>query len=148
MALLIRGGWLLADDPSTVERRDVLVEGDRIAAVAPELASSPDAQVLDAADHLVLPGLVNAHMHGHNNLLKCSGDNWTLEETLNHFFALNGNRTVEDQYLSAASGAVEMLKSGCTATYDLFAAAPVLTDEGVSGPTVTLPARSAMILVP
>jgi len=78
-----------------------------------------------------LPGLVNAHTHAHNNLLKGLGDNWTLEDLLNHAPALLSNRTPEDQYLSAAIGAVEMLKNGCTAAYDLFMAAPAPTAEGV-----------------
>jgi cytosine/adenosine deaminase-related metal-dependent hydrolase len=80
---------------------------------------------------LVLPGLVNAHTHAHNNLFKGLGDNWTLEDLLNHGPALNGNRTPEDHYLSAAIGAVEMLKNGCTAAYDLFMAAPAPTAEDI-----------------
>jgi guanine deaminase len=131
MALLVHGGHTLNHLCTALERADVLLEGDRISAVGRELAVPAEAPRLDATGCIVLPGLINAHTHAHNNLLKGLGDNWTLEDLLNHGPALNGNRTAEEHYLSAAIGAIEMLKNGCTAAYDLFMAAPAPTDEGI-----------------
>ena len=131
MTLLIRGGQLLDRTQSVLERADVLIEGERIVAVGPELAAPADAQRLDATGHVVLPGLINAHTHAHNNLTRCLGDNWTLEDLWTHGPALYGGRTAEDQYLSAALGALEMLHTGCTAAFDMFSAVPVPTDDGV-----------------
>jgi len=129
MALLIRGGQVLRGDPPALERADVLVDGDRIAAVGPRLSRPQAADDLDAGGFLVVPGLVNAHTHAHNNLLRGLAGRWTLEDLLNHGPALNANRTVEDHYLSAAIGAIEMLKTGCTSAYDLFMAIPAPTVE-------------------
>jgi guanine deaminase len=131
MGVLIRGGLVLAGSGAEVEAADVLVEDDRIRAVGPRLAAPADTRVLDASDRLVLPGLVNAHTHAHNALLKGLADRWTLEDLLTYGPALNSNRTAEDQYLAAALNAVEMLRTGCTAAYDLFMAAPAPTDQGV-----------------
>lgn len=131
MTLLVHGGHVLNSVSRTLERADVLIAEDRISAVGPALQAPAEAPRLDATDCLVLPGLINAHTHAHNNLLRGMGDNWTLEDQLNHSPALNGGRTVEDQYLSAAIGAVEMLKTGCTAAYDLFMAIPAPTEAGV-----------------
>ena len=131
MALLVHGGHILNSSYTALERADILIEADRIRAVGQALAFAPDTHRLDATGCLVLPGLVNAHTHAHNNLFKGLGDNWTLEDLLNYGPALNGNRTPEDHYLSAAIGAVEMLKNGCTAAYDLFMAAPAPTSEGI-----------------
>ena len=131
MTILVSGGHVLNRSYTALERADILIESDRIKAVGGVLEVPPDAHRLDATGCLVLPGLVNAHTHAHNNLLKGLADNWTLEDLLNHGTALNGNRTPEDQYLSAAIGAVEMLKNGCTAAYDLFMAVPAPTAEGV-----------------
>src|SRR5919202_867618 len=131
MAILVYGGQVLNHSHTGLERADILIESDRISAVGSVLAVPPDAHRLDATGYLILPGLVNAHTHAHNNLFKGLGDNWTLEDLLNHGPALNGNRTPEDHYLSAAIGAVEMLKNGCTAAYDLFMAAPAPTLEGI-----------------
>jgi 5-methylthioadenosine/S-adenosylhomocysteine deaminase len=126
--MLVQGGQVL-DPRGTLEPADVLVEGDRIAAVGLGLDVPPGADLLDATGCLVLPGLINAHTHAHNNLARGRADNWSLEDLLNHGPALNGNRSPEDTYLSAAIGALEMLKTGCTAAYDLVMGVPAPTDE-------------------
>src|SRR5687768_7988837 len=131
MAFLVRGGQVLRGDSPALERADVLVEGDRITAVGARLSRPPADGDIDASGFIVTPGLVNTHTHGHNNLLRGLAGRWTLEDLLNHGPALNSNRTVEDHYLSAAIGAIEMLKTGCTTAYDLFMAIPAPTVEDV-----------------
>jgi 5-methylthioadenosine/S-adenosylhomocysteine deaminase len=131
MTLLVHGGHVLNSDSMALERADILIAADRISAVGLALTVPAAVQRLDATGCFILPGLINAHTHAHNNLFKGMGDNWTLEDLLNHGPALNGGRTVEEQYLSAAIGAVEMLKTGCTAAYDLFMAIPAPTEGGV-----------------
>ena len=129
MSLFIRNGKALTVMGKGLERADFLITEDRIAEIGMNLRVPERAKIIDAAGHLILPGLINAHTHAHNNLMKGTADNWTLEDLLNHGGALNGNRTIEDHYLSAALGAVEMLKSGCSATYDLFMGIPFPTIE-------------------
>jgi len=128
--LLISGGRVL--DPDAVLRTaDLLVDGDRIAAVGESLPASPDAEVLDASGCIVLPGLVNAHTHSHNNLTRGLAGRWTLEDQLNHGPAMLAGRSVEDDYLSAMIGAIEMVRTGTTACYDLFMAVPAPTPDAV-----------------
>jgi Amidohydrolase family len=127
--MLLHGGRVLRLGAAQFEQADILVEGDRIVEVAPRLAHGGDEETIDARPFLVLPGLINAHAHGHGHLLRGRAGRWTLEDLLNHGAALNGNRTPEEHYLSAALGALEMLKSGCTAAYDLFMAVPALAPE-------------------
>jgi 5-methylthioadenosine/S-adenosylhomocysteine deaminase len=124
MALLIRGGHVLDGETGRLALADVLIDGQRISAVGPHLASAANTEILDAAGFLVIPGFANAHTHAHNNLLRGLAGRWTLEDLLNHGPALNANRTPEDHYVSAALGAVEMLKTGCTGAYDLFMGLP------------------------
>jgi 5-methylthioadenosine/S-adenosylhomocysteine deaminase len=131
MSLLIHGGKVLNSKSMDLEQADILIQEDRISAVGPNLPAFDDAQKLNAVDQIILPGLINAHTHAHNNLLKASGDNWTLEDLLNHGAALNSNRTIEAQYVSAAIGAVEMIKTGCTATFDMFMSFPSPNDESI-----------------
>ena len=57
---LVRGGTLVTVRGSTVA--DVLIEGERIAAVGSGL-SSADAEVIDATGKLVLPGGIDPHTH-------------------------------------------------------------------------------------
>jgi guanine deaminase len=127
MALVVRGGEVLRGDPPALARADVLVEGDRIADVGPAVTAPSGTEAVDATGCLVVPGLVNAHTHGHNILLRGLADRWTLEDLLNHGPGLNANRTAEDHYVGAALNAVEMLRTGCTAAYELFMTAPAPT---------------------
>src|SRR4051812_14343875 len=129
MSFLIRGGRVL--DPKTLSlvEADVLIEGDTIRGIGPQLSAPSGARVIEALGRILLPGLINCHTHAHNNLLKGWVDNWTLEDLRNLARALYANWTPEEQYASAAVGALEMLKSGCTAVYDLFTALPLMTQE-------------------
>ena len=124
MTVLVRGGQVLGGSDAALETVDVLVEGDRIVRVGPGLEATDGARTIDASGCFVLPGLINAHTHGHNTLPRGRAGTWTLEDLLNHAPAMNAHRTVEDQYLSAAVGALEMAKTGCTAAYDLFMSSP------------------------
>jgi dihydropyrimidinase len=60
MSILIRSGTLITDQQSF--QADILIEGETIAAVGPQLTSSV-SQVLDAQGMLVMPGGVDVHTH-------------------------------------------------------------------------------------
>ena len=71
--MLIAGGLVYDHDGDTDRpaQADILIDGNCIAAVGPGLrALHPNAPVVDARDHLVLPGFINAHYHSHDTLLK------------------------------------------------------------------------------
>jgi guanine deaminase len=122
--LLIANGQLLQPGQPRPVAGDILIDGERIIAVGPHLDAPADAARMDATDKLVMPGLVNAHTHSNHNLIRGGVDGLTLELLLNAGPALYLHRTVEDHYLSALLGAVEMLKTGTTGTYDLFLSLP------------------------
>ncbi len=72
---IIRGGLVLDIQKRSAALADILVDGDSIAAVGrPGMEAPGDARVIDAADRLIMPGLVNAHTHGHGSLGKGLGD--------------------------------------------------------------------------
>lgn len=98
MALLVHGGHVLTPAYTALERADILIEADRISAVGHTLDVSPAVPRLDATGCLVLPGLVNAHTHAHNNLLKGLGDNWTLAEQLSPYLATACRAAVATPY--------------------------------------------------
>jgi dihydroorotase len=60
--LLIRNGRLIDPAAGVDGKRDIAVQGRRVALVGPNLAD-PATEVLDAADLLVTPGLIDMHVH-------------------------------------------------------------------------------------
>ena len=61
--ILIKGGCVLSLDSSIgdFEKADVLVEGKKISAVKPNI-SAPNAEVIDASQCVVMPGLSLIHI--------------------------------------------------------------------------------------
>jgi len=59
--ILLRGGRVVNADGSRLA--DVRIVGERITEIGPGLAAAPDTRVVDAADHLVMPGGIDPHAH-------------------------------------------------------------------------------------
>jgi guanine deaminase len=131
--IVIRHGRLVDAAAHRTEAADLLIDGGRIVQIGPPgLAAPADAQVIEATDRLLMPGLINAHTHSHGNLVRSAGDKWTLELGMHLAAAIRRNQTLEDKYLGALIGAVEMVSKGCTACYDLVYEVPYPTVEGLN----------------
>jgi 5-methylthioadenosine/S-adenosylhomocysteine deaminase len=129
---LIHGGRLLTAGRLDGARADLLIDGDTIAAVLPPGESvTGDAKRIDATGRLLIPGLINSHTHATVTLAKATADRWSLELLLNAYPWTAGGRTVELKYLSAKIGALEMVRKGCTACYDLVAEIPAPSADGI-----------------
>lgn len=129
---LIQGGLLVDPISKTSELRDILIEGQEIREIgAPGLACPDNAELIDAADAILIPGLVNAHTHTHHALGKGRGDIWSLDTLLTANPWLAGGLTLEDKYLCGLLNAAEMVLKGCTAAYDMFFELPAPTIEGM-----------------
>jgi hypothetical protein len=63
---------VLSLDPKVgaFEKADVLVEGKKISALGPNLDAGRSALIVDASDHIVLPGFVDTHHHQYETLLR------------------------------------------------------------------------------
>lgn len=129
---VIRNGLVVAPDAESAAPADLLIVDGRIAEIGPPgLAAPAEAEVLDATDRLVLPGLVNAHTHSHLAGAKGLAEAWTLELHLHHGPWTGGGQMLEDRRLFARLAAVEMLMKGCTACYDLVLELPQPTPQGL-----------------
>jgi 5-methylthioadenosine/S-adenosylhomocysteine deaminase len=119
-ALIIQGCDALVS-PAEVRRGvDIVIEGNRIAAVEPtgrgELPSGSD--VVAGCGLLAMPGMVNAHTHSPENCLRGTGEGLALDVWLTRMFGTAGAYSPDDHYVCALAGAVEMLLTGTTATLD------------------------------
>ena len=77
--ILIKNAIVLTQDPSLGElpRADILVEGDTIAAVGPNL-SAEGAQVIDAEGDIVIPGFIDSHRHTWETSIRTCAPDYTL----------------------------------------------------------------------
>lgn len=119
MRTLIRGATVITmDAQGDLLRGDVLVTDDRITEIAPALQVD-DADVVDASGCIVIPGLVNAHMHTWQTALRGLAANWTLLEYFQKMHA--GLATVfepGDLYIATLVGALNQLNCGSTTLVD------------------------------
>lgn len=118
--LVVRGGLVIDTEPAPTVHRDtdVLVEDGRIVAVGPAL-DVRDAEVIDATDRIVLPGLVDTHRHVWQTALR----GITADAGLPTYFdvvltRLGGRYRPEDLAASTLAGALECLDAGITTVQD------------------------------
>ncbi|HKC56706.1 MAG TPA: twin-arginine translocation signal domain-containing protein, partial [Vicinamibacterales bacterium] len=67
--ILLRGGVVLSLDPRVgdFEKADVLIDGKKIAEIAPTIAAG-DAEVVDCTGTIVMPGFITTHHHQYETL--------------------------------------------------------------------------------
>lgn len=127
-ALLIRGARVLRPDadPHHPPVADVLVAGDRIAAIAgPDDPPLHAAEVLEAREMLMIPGLVSAHYHSYDTLLKgrfedMPFDVWALHSQPAYW----GRRSRAELRARTLLGALEALHAGITTIQDMNSLVP------------------------
>lgn len=101
---------------------DVLVDGSRIVDVRPSIelgSGANETDIVDGAGRIVIPGLINAHMHTWQTGLRGYGANWTLLEYFRRMHA--GLATVfqpEDIYIATLIGALNQINCGTTTLVD------------------------------
>lgn len=135
--VLIKGGWVIpmtpGQPPSLVA--DIIVEGATIVAVEPQIEAA-DATVVDAAGRIVMPGLVNAHLHTWQTALRGVAADWTLLEYFRSVHAgLATHFTPEDVRIGTLAGALNQINCGTTTLADWCHnnPTPAHTDAAVAG---------------
>ena len=114
--------------PSQLTQVDITITGNRIARIAPHgvAAVPPAARVVDGSNWLALPGLINAHYHSHDVLLKGCFDVMALERwtfrALPRYFP---PRSDDELRLRTLVGAAECLLGGITTVQDMLSLWPL-----------------------
>lgn len=118
--ILLAGGWVISMDPGIgdLRRADVLIEGKRIAAIAPRI-EAPDAEQVDASRMIVLPGFIDTHRHTWQT---CVRHRYADIDPQIYFAEMLGHKGAafrpEDVYIGTLLGAVSALDSGTTTLLD------------------------------
>ncbi len=118
--ILIRNGIVLSQDPSIGElpRADVLVEGDRIADVRPDI-SADGAQVIDAAGNIVIPGFIDTHRHTWETSIRTCAPDYTLGAYFSGILDQFAPKYRAEDVLAANRwGAIECINAGITTLVD------------------------------
>ena len=117
--ILLKGGTVVSVDPAIGDLKvgDVLLEDDRIAGV--EAGIEADAEVVDCAGKIVIPGFVDTHRHTWEAAIRNCAPNATLDdyfvEVLDTFAPLY---RAEDVHASNVAGSLECLNAGITTLVD------------------------------
>ncbi|HHY37324.1 MAG TPA: amidohydrolase [Clostridia bacterium] len=151
MAILIKNARYVVQDADTIlENADILIEGQKIAGVFTQSGSGGDGlgshgfrsrdgsdsyeggafqgTVIDASGKVVMPGLINAHTHLYQNLLKGQKDGlglkeWCEEVTFPFANVVHYDHDVQGDdsigYHWSVLAAEEMLKGGVTCFIDM-----------------------------
>ena len=124
--LVIDGGTAITmvSGQTPVARARIVISNGRIVEIGhmTEVPAPPDGrfEVIDAADTVVLPGLINAHSHAAMTLFRGFADDlplkqWLFEKIFPAEAAILNPETV---YWGALLGCLEMIASGTTAFVD------------------------------
>jgi cytosine/adenosine deaminase-related metal-dependent hydrolase len=96
----------------------IAIKDNRIAAVGKTdalLRQYSGDQVIDVKGKLIIPGLIDTHVHLAQALIRgCADDMALIEWLCERVWVLQGNFTHDDGYVSARLCIAEMLKSGTT----------------------------------
>ena len=117
---LIRNACLLSLDDAVgdLAQADILVEGGRIAHIAPRLETEA-GEVIEAGGRIVMPGLVNAHIHTWETALRGIGGDWAGLDYFNYFHGrLAPLYTPEDTYWGTLAGVLAQIDAGVTTVFD------------------------------
>lgn len=120
MSLLVKNGLVITMNPQRdVLQADLCIENDRITAIQADSRFAADT-VIDARGMLVIPGLIQTHVHLCQALFRGMADDMELLDWLKkRIWPLEGAHDEDSLYYSAQLGCAELLRGGTTGIIDM-----------------------------
>lgn len=118
--ILIKGAQVIsmATGRPDSEHVDLLIERGRIASIGADLEDQ-GAEIVDASGKIVIPGLINAHMHTWQTGLRGVAANWSLIEYVHWMHnELASKFTPHDIEVATLAGALNQINCGTTTLAD------------------------------
>jgi cytosine/adenosine deaminase-related metal-dependent hydrolase len=119
--IVFRNGLVLTMDDAhtTHENADVLVIGETIAEVGPNLAAPEGTFEIDAKRGIIMPGMVDTHRHMWQSAMRAYGADWTLTQYFVWYYLQHGKHfRPQDTWAGNAISALDAIESGITTTVD------------------------------
>ncbi|MGQ4426226.1 amidohydrolase family protein [Streptomyces violaceoruber] len=120
-AIVFRHGHVLTMDNrrTVLADGDVLVIGDTIEAVGPNLETPEGTVEIDAGGGILMPGMVDTHRHMWQTAMRGYGADWTLTQYFVWNYLEHGKRfRPQDVYAGNLLSALEAIDAGVTTTVD------------------------------
>lgn len=140
--LVIRARWVVPVEPAGVilEHHAVAVRAGRIVGVMPQSQAEQRfdaARVVNLPSHLLMPGMVNLHVHAAMTLMRGLADDLPLQKWLQEAIWPAEGRHVSEAFVRDGTrlAAAEMLRGGITTCNDMYfhpaAAAEAFAEMGM-----------------
>lgn len=117
---VIRSAAIVSVDPEVgnLAKGDILVEDDTIRAIGPAL-DVDDAVEVDGSGKIAIPGLVNAHNHLWQTVIRGIGSNFAGADYYNYLHAGAAPRyRPDDLYAAELAGGLSQIDAGTTSVFD------------------------------
>lgn len=119
--ILIRNGTVLTLEPgsSPLTEHDILLVKGQISEIRPDLEAAEGDEIIDATNMIVMPGLINSHIHTWQTALRGLATDWT---GTNYFRAMHAGLAnffrSEDIRIANLLGALNQINNGVTTMVD------------------------------
>jgi len=124
---LLAPRWIIPVEPdgTVLEGHSIAVRDGKIVAILPREEAArrfPAVTAVEAASHVAIPGLINAHTHAAMNLFKGMSDDLPLKEWLEEHIWPAEQRWVSEAFVRDGTrlAAAEMLLGGTTCFNDMY----------------------------
>jgi 5-methylthioadenosine/S-adenosylhomocysteine deaminase len=130
--------WIVPIEPelTVLEHHAVIIRGGRIEAILPESearSAYPEASFEVLGDHVLIPGLINAHSHSAMTLMRGIADDKPLMDWLNNHIWPLEKRWVNESFVRDGTdlAIAEMIRGGTTTFNDMYFFPEVTAQQAV-----------------
>ncbi|MBT3235654.1 MAG: TRZ/ATZ family hydrolase [Bdellovibrionales bacterium] len=124
--LIISGKWVVTVDPSNqvLYQHAVAIKDGKIVAIIPNdnIHSYQTKEFIERPEHIIMPGLINAHTHSPMTLMRGMADDLPLMEWLEKHIWPTEQKWLGEEYVKIGSelAIAEMIRGGTTCFNDMY----------------------------
>lgn len=135
--LLLKGGVVLTMDSKIgdFDKADLLIRGSKILAVGENLPVPKGVEVIEASNHIVMPGFIDTHHHNYQRVLINQMSNALLSDYFRDIYTdkgINQYFRAKDAYIGQLLSGVSALNHGITTVVDLSSVEPTIENNDAS----------------